>query len=542
MANKQYNGDVNVEFTEAQSRQSLESGESVKTLFGKLRKWLTDLKAVAFSGSYNDLTNKPNIPELKQLTNEDLDDVKAAGFYNAGNSNTCTHKPSSITGSFGMVVVKVAGGDYWVQYYIPYSSSNKPYMRYCAGGTWGSWVVQDFASSSHNQAADTINLMTGYSKPATTGAISSTDTLNDAIGKLETALDGKASTSGGTVSGPVEIYPNGVSDYTQLRITQNGVYYGMSPVGVIDPDRRIAVKSELPNMMNNATMHNSIFRGLNLTNRLSPAELYEKIQNGDFSELFLGDYISMSFPVLLYTKFTGSSFVSGTTYYERSGSLNNWTYTATSDTSYDSSKTYYTAQALYETVGLMFAGFDYYYNTGDTALETHHAVLIPRGKGFSTQAAMNPTNTTVGGYYNSEMHQTTLPCYAAALKDALGSHILSHKERLSDQITASYASMAGSGFTGASSHAAMYNVELQLMSEPQVYGTMIWSSSANDVGIDNKILPVFNFINPVQYDRGSFWLRSVASSTNFARCHNNGFANSVGASTANYVRPLILIG
>lgn len=65
MANKNISGDVNVEFTEAQSRRSLESGESVKTLFGKLRKWLTDLNAVAFSGSYNDLSNKPSIPSTE---------------------------------------------------------------------------------------------------------------------------------------------------------------------------------------------------------------------------------------------------------------------------------------------------------------------------------------------------------------------------------------------------------------------------------------------------------------------------------------------
>jgi hypothetical protein len=51
--------DMNVQFTEASSRQSIESGESVKTLFGKIRKWLSDLKPVAFSGSYNDLSNKP---------------------------------------------------------------------------------------------------------------------------------------------------------------------------------------------------------------------------------------------------------------------------------------------------------------------------------------------------------------------------------------------------------------------------------------------------------------------------------------------------
>ena len=64
MAERNLKGDVNVEFTEALSRQGLDSGESVKNLFGKLRKWLSDLKPVAFSGSYSDLSNKPTIPDI----------------------------------------------------------------------------------------------------------------------------------------------------------------------------------------------------------------------------------------------------------------------------------------------------------------------------------------------------------------------------------------------------------------------------------------------------------------------------------------------
>lgn len=50
---------INVNITEATSRQDLNSGDSVNTLFGKVKKWLSDLKAVAFSGSYNDLSDKP---------------------------------------------------------------------------------------------------------------------------------------------------------------------------------------------------------------------------------------------------------------------------------------------------------------------------------------------------------------------------------------------------------------------------------------------------------------------------------------------------
>ena len=49
-------------FTEATSRVNIASGEPMLTIFGKIQKYFSDLKTVAFSGSYTDLTNKPSIP------------------------------------------------------------------------------------------------------------------------------------------------------------------------------------------------------------------------------------------------------------------------------------------------------------------------------------------------------------------------------------------------------------------------------------------------------------------------------------------------
>lgn len=50
-------------FTEASTRANLAgSGETMPTILGKIKKFFSDLKAVAFSGSYDDLTNKPTIP------------------------------------------------------------------------------------------------------------------------------------------------------------------------------------------------------------------------------------------------------------------------------------------------------------------------------------------------------------------------------------------------------------------------------------------------------------------------------------------------
>ena len=58
-------------FTESSKRENISSGESISTVFGKIAKWFSDLKTVAFSGDYNDLSNKPTIPtNVSELTND----------------------------------------------------------------------------------------------------------------------------------------------------------------------------------------------------------------------------------------------------------------------------------------------------------------------------------------------------------------------------------------------------------------------------------------------------------------------------------------
>ena len=68
-------------FTQADSREDIASGEKLSTIFGKIKKWLADLKAVAFTGSYNDLADKPAIPaETRVKGNEE-------SAYRTGNVN-----------------------------------------------------------------------------------------------------------------------------------------------------------------------------------------------------------------------------------------------------------------------------------------------------------------------------------------------------------------------------------------------------------------------------------------------------------------------
>ncbi|MEZ3423349.1 MAG: hypothetical protein K1W39_06505 [Lachnospiraceae bacterium] len=49
-----------VTFNPVEKRENINSGEKHKTIFGKIYRWFADLKPVAFTGSYNDLSDKPS--------------------------------------------------------------------------------------------------------------------------------------------------------------------------------------------------------------------------------------------------------------------------------------------------------------------------------------------------------------------------------------------------------------------------------------------------------------------------------------------------
>lgn len=57
-----------VSFTQAASRTNIATGESEAILMGKIAKYFADLKTVAFTGSYNDLSNRPSLVKYENLT------------------------------------------------------------------------------------------------------------------------------------------------------------------------------------------------------------------------------------------------------------------------------------------------------------------------------------------------------------------------------------------------------------------------------------------------------------------------------------------
>ena len=69
------------------------------------------------------------------LTNQNLNDIKTAGFYSGAGGNTVVNKPSGVQ-HFGMLVIHDAGGEFFTQKLF---TDNTQYTRKCIDKKWGSW-------------------------------------------------------------------------------------------------------------------------------------------------------------------------------------------------------------------------------------------------------------------------------------------------------------------------------------------------------------------------------------------------------------------
>lgn len=206
------------------------------------------------------------------------------------------------------------------------------------------------------------------------------------------------------------------------------------------------------------------------------------------------------------------------------------------------------------------AGLDTMMNNGDqeNGVNYHHAVMVA-GQGFGgTQhfgrSRMNATNTTEGGYKASEMNTLVLgevTSTGSTAADAtinqqlyaeFGSHLKTTRELVSSAINATGYNRFGSA-TGCASNSEWISAQAILMSEIEVYGSIIWSSAGYDAGNANRQLPLFAFSKQAQNNRSAYyWLKDIAAANYFCRVNETGDANCSGAIYANiYVRPRFII-
>ena len=77
-------------FTEASTRTNILSGETLSVIFGKIKKFFADLKTVAFTGSYNDLSDTPTIPTVNNATLTITQGGTTKGTFTANASENVT--------------------------------------------------------------------------------------------------------------------------------------------------------------------------------------------------------------------------------------------------------------------------------------------------------------------------------------------------------------------------------------------------------------------------------------------------------------------
>ena len=108
-------------FTEASTRVNITSGETLSTLFGKIKKFFTDLKTVAFTGSYTDLSNKPTSmqnPNSLTLTMNGL----SSSYNGSATASKSWYAPTSGGPAGYNLISNGSGAPVWQQ--LPYAVCN----------------------------------------------------------------------------------------------------------------------------------------------------------------------------------------------------------------------------------------------------------------------------------------------------------------------------------------------------------------------------------------------------------------------------------
>ena len=156
-------------FAESGTRSNIVSGETLSTLFGKIKKFFTDLKTVAFTGSYTDLSNKPTSmqnPNSLTLTMNG----SATNYNGASSASKSWYAPTSAGTAGYSLIGSGSGAPVW---------QGPPYAECTTQGNVaaktvsisnfrlviGARIVVKFNSSHTSKEGATLNVSNTGAKP-----------------------------------------------------------------------------------------------------------------------------------------------------------------------------------------------------------------------------------------------------------------------------------------------------------------------------------------------------------------------------------------
>lgn len=262
-------------------------------------------------------------------------------------------------------------------------------------------------------------------------------------------------------------------------------------------------------------VHNALYRGKDITSYFEDESLYARLNGTSgfkpYEDLFVGDYIRMPHKVCVVGDDCDGA---GTNIVKIAGFNPHW-------------KNYW---------------------SGNT-LTKPHLDLIP-DRNFGDCQPMNDSATTVGGYKNCKMNKTIIGAPATSGKtngtineqlfNIFGSHLQTYRELVSSAMDPARYNRFGQA-TGASSSWEWIEVQAILMSEIEVYGSVVWGSSGYDIGTAKNQLPIFRLNTADLINSEYYWLRDVASAESFCYVGNYGNADYVNADGEYYLRPRFTI-
>ena len=171
-------------------------------------------------------------------------------------------------------------------------------------------------------------------------------------------------------------------------------------------------------------------------------------------------------------------------------------------------------------------------------------IVIPH----TTQAWNASGNTYTGadgrgaGYMNSDLHyylkNTTLP---HVQNDLGAANLISHSKLLSSAVNTTGYNRFGEASGCSSSWGWESGCYISALSEVQIYGSIVWSSSGYDTGEACQQLEVFHHYSFTDIFGGEYpWLRDVVSASYAAFASDSGSARAYAASAASCVAALVL--
>lgn len=248
---------------------------------------------------------------------------------------------------------------------------------------------------------------------------------------------------------------------------------------------------------NNAGYHNSIYRGKDITGYFNDGSIWNRISSGDFDDLFVGDYFNLAY-----------------------------------DDTYPIFR---------------IAGFDIFLNIGMNGTVINHHVVIVSDHPLKHNY-INSSGSTDNGFSRSDFISVDYLSISTKLNNVFNNHVYSTEERLTSLTSSTLSNCMINGLKGISTGSRSSICNLNLLSETEVYGHPVYSSS----GYENEHvwgqLPLFR-LNPSKITISDYigdrrwWLRNIASSTSY--CCVSAYGTPTYENVSNSyigIRPRFILG